>query len=94
MVIDHGGGVLTWYWHLRAQVVVFPGQGVSIGDTIGYEGTTGMSTGCHLHFAVNDHGVWTNPRWYLPDLNSGPGPDPSPSQPVRAWTSLTPATGR
>jgi murein DD-endopeptidase MepM/ murein hydrolase activator NlpD len=66
VVIDHGGGVLTWYWHLKAQVVVFPGQGVSIGDTIGYEGTTGMSTGCHLHFAVNDHGVWTNPRWYLP----------------------------
>jgi murein DD-endopeptidase MepM/ murein hydrolase activator NlpD len=66
VVIDHGGGVLTWYWHLKAQVVVFSGQGVSIGDTIGYEGTTGMSTGCHLHFAVNDHGVWTNPRWYLP----------------------------
>ena len=66
VVIDHGGGVLTWYWHLKAQVVVFPGQGVSLGDTIGYEGTTGMSTGCHLHFAVNDNGVWTNPRWYLP----------------------------
>jgi murein DD-endopeptidase MepM/ murein hydrolase activator NlpD len=66
VVIDHGGGVLTWYWHLRAQVVVYPGQGVSIGDTIGYEGNTGWSTGCHLHFAVNDHGVWTNPRWYLP----------------------------
>jgi murein DD-endopeptidase MepM/ murein hydrolase activator NlpD len=66
VVIDHGGGVLTWYWHLKAQVVVSPGQAVSLGDTIGYEGTTGMSTGCHLHFAVNDHGVWTNPRWYLP----------------------------
>ncbi len=66
VVIDHGGGVLTWYWHLKAQIVVWPGQGVSLGDTIGYEGTTGMSTGCHLHFAVNDHGVWTNPRWYLP----------------------------
>jgi murein DD-endopeptidase MepM/ murein hydrolase activator NlpD len=66
VVIDHGGGVLTWYWHLKAQVVVFPGQAVAIGDVIGYEGTTGMSTGCHLHFAVNDHGVWTNPRWYLP----------------------------
>jgi murein DD-endopeptidase MepM/ murein hydrolase activator NlpD len=39
---------------------------VNLGATIGYEGTTGMSTGCHLHFAVNDHGVWTNPRWYLP----------------------------
>jgi murein DD-endopeptidase MepM/ murein hydrolase activator NlpD len=66
VVIDHGGGVLTWYWHLRAQVVVYPGQGLSIGDVIGYEGNTGWSTGCHLHFAVNDHGVWTNPRWYLP----------------------------
>jgi murein DD-endopeptidase MepM/ murein hydrolase activator NlpD len=66
VVVDHGGGVLTWYWHLKAQVVVFPGQAVSLGDTIGYEGTTGMSTGCHLHFAVNDNGVWTNPRWYLP----------------------------
>lgn len=66
VVIDHGGGVLTWYWHLKAQVVVSPGQAVSLGDTIGYEGSTGMSTGCHLHFAVNDHGVWTNPRWYLP----------------------------
>jgi murein DD-endopeptidase MepM/ murein hydrolase activator NlpD len=66
VVIDHGGGVLTWYWHLQARVIVSPGQAVSIGNTIGYEGTTGMSTGCHLHFAVNDHGVWTNPRWYLP----------------------------
>lgn len=66
VVIDHGGGVMTWYWHLRAEVVVYPGQGVSLGDVIGYEGNTGWSTGCHLHFAVNDHGVWTNPRWYLP----------------------------
>ena len=66
VVIDHGGGVLTWYWHLQARVIVSPGQAVSLGNTIGYEGTTGMSTGCHLHFAVNDHGVWTNPRWYLP----------------------------
>jgi murein DD-endopeptidase MepM/ murein hydrolase activator NlpD len=66
VVIDHGGGVLTWYWHLRAQVVVFAGQGVSLGQVIGYEGNTGMSTGCHLHFAVNDHGVWENPRYFLP----------------------------
>ena len=29
VVIDHGGGVMTWYWHLRAQVIVHPGQGVS-----------------------------------------------------------------
>ncbi len=66
VVIDHGGGVLSWYWHLRAQVIVHPGQGVSAGDTIGYEGNTGMSTGCHLHFAINDNGVWENPRYFLP----------------------------
>jgi murein DD-endopeptidase MepM/ murein hydrolase activator NlpD len=39
---------------------------VSPGDVIGYEGNTGMSTGCHLHFAINDNGVWENPRFYLP----------------------------
>ncbi len=66
VVISHGSGVLSWYWHLQAQVVVSPGQAVSIGQVIGYEGNTGNSTGCHLHFAINDHGVWENPRVYLP----------------------------
>ena len=45
---------------------VSPGQPITIGSVIGYEGSTGNSTGCHLHFAVNDHGVWENPRFYLP----------------------------
>ena len=66
VVISHGSGVHSWYWHLRAQVIVSPGQVVSIGQVIGYEGNTGNSTGCHLHFAINDHGVWENPRVYLP----------------------------
>jgi murein DD-endopeptidase MepM/ murein hydrolase activator NlpD len=66
VVISHGSGVQSWYWHLRAQVIVQPGQHVSIGQVIGYEGTTGNSTGCHLHFAINDHGIWENPRVYLP----------------------------
>ena len=66
VVISHGSGVQSWYWHLKAVVVVQPGQVVSRGQTIGYEGNTGNSTGCHLHFAVNDHGVWENPRVYLP----------------------------
>jgi murein DD-endopeptidase MepM/ murein hydrolase activator NlpD len=66
VVISHGSGVQSWYWHLRAQVIVQPGQVVSRGQLIGYEGTTGNSTGCHLHFAINDHGVWENPRVYLP----------------------------
>ena len=66
VVITHGSGVTSWYWHLRAQVVVSRGQAVSPGQVIGYEGNTGNSTGCHLHFAINDHGVWENPRVYLP----------------------------
>ena len=66
VVLDHGGGIQTWYWHLQARVIVSPGQIVNTGQVIGYEGTTGFSTGCHLHFAVNDQGVWENPRRYLP----------------------------
>jgi murein DD-endopeptidase MepM/ murein hydrolase activator NlpD len=66
VVLDHGGGIQTWYWHLQARVIVSPGQIVNTGQVIGYEGTTGFSTGCHLHFAVNDGGVWENPRNYLP----------------------------
>lgn len=66
VIIDHGSDIQTWYWHLEARVIVRPGQVVNGGQVIGYEGTTGFSTGCHLHFAVNDHGVWENPRRYLP----------------------------
>lgn len=66
VVISHGSGVLTWYWHLKAQVVVSPGQRVTLGQVIGYEGNTGNSTGCHIQFSVNDHGIWENPRAYLP----------------------------
>jgi murein DD-endopeptidase MepM/ murein hydrolase activator NlpD len=66
VVIRHGSGVQSWYWHLKAQVVVRAGQVVSRGQVIGYEGNTGNSTGCHLHMGINDHGVWENPRVYLP----------------------------
>ncbi len=66
VIIDHGGGVMTLYWHLQPRVVVQAGQSVTIGQVIGYEGTTGNSTGCHLHFGVNDNGAWQNPRAYLP----------------------------
>ena len=62
VVIDHGGGIQTWYWHITTQVLVSPGQVVGTGQVIGYEGTTGFSTGCHLHFATNVSGVWENPR--------------------------------
>ena len=66
VILDHGGGVQTWYWHMQPRVIVSPGQPVTIGQVIGYEGSTGNSTGCHLHFAVNEGGGWTNPRYFLP----------------------------
>ena len=66
VVIDHGNGVQSWYWHLQPRVVVSAGQPVTIGQVIGYEGSTGNATGCHLHFAINENGGWENPRFFLP----------------------------
>jgi murein DD-endopeptidase MepM/ murein hydrolase activator NlpD len=66
VVIDHGGGIQTWYWHITTQIIVQPGQVVGTGQVVGYEGTTGFSTGCHLHFATNVNGIWENPRFLLP----------------------------
>ena len=66
VVVDHGSSIQTWYWHMQPNVVVAPGTIVTNDSIIGYEGSTGMSTGCHVHFAVNDNGVWENPRAYLP----------------------------
>lgn len=66
VVVDHGNGIQSWYWHMQPRVVVSPGTIVTSQSVIGYEGSTGMSTGCHVHFAVNHHGVWENPRNYLP----------------------------
>lgn len=66
VIINHGGGVQTWYWHMQARVIVRPGQSVVRGQVIGYEGATGFATGCHLHFAVNVNGSWRNPLAYLP----------------------------
>jgi murein DD-endopeptidase MepM/ murein hydrolase activator NlpD len=66
VIIDHGGGVQTWYWHLQSRVIVRPGAIVTKGQVIGYEGNTGFSTGCHLHFAVTVNGGFENPRFFLP----------------------------
>jgi len=66
VIINHGGGVQTWYWHMQPRVIVSAGQSVVRGQVIGYEGATGFATGCHLHFAVNVNGGWRNPLGYLP----------------------------
>jgi murein DD-endopeptidase MepM/ murein hydrolase activator NlpD len=60
--INHGGGVTTQYGHImNGGVKVGWGQGVSVGQLIAYSGTTGNSTGCHVHFEVRINGAVTDP---------------------------------
>lgn len=69
IVIDHGwmsaagADLATTYNHLTS--IRVHGGRVSRGELIGYSGTTGLSTGCHLHFEVLRNGVYVNPVRYL-----------------------------
>ncbi len=62
--IDHGGGLSTCYAH-QTSFAVSAGASVAQGDVIGYVGSTGYSTGAHLHFEVRIYGQVTDPMGYL-----------------------------
>ncbi len=64
VVIDHGGGLATAYGH-QSRIAVAAGQSVSQGEIIGYVGSTGHSTGPHLHFEVRVDGEAVDPLGYL-----------------------------
>lgn len=64
VVIDHGDGMSTLYAH-QSKVGVSVGDTVTKGQVIGYVGTTGNSTGNHLHFEVRVNGVHTSPWAYV-----------------------------
>ena len=68
VIINHGvmrgSSVITTYNHLSAYARGV-GQYVNRGDVIGYVGTTGYSTGCHLHFMVLQNGQTVNPMGWL-----------------------------
>ena len=64
IMLYHGGGYATWYAHLSS-INVSMGQMVERGSVIGLVGSTGWSTGPHLHFEIRINGVPQNPMGYL-----------------------------
>jgi murein DD-endopeptidase MepM/ murein hydrolase activator NlpD len=62
--LDHGFGIMTKYGHL-SRIAVIADQHVKRGDVIGYVGSTGRSTGAHLHYEVWMNGKLTNPMTLL-----------------------------
>lgn len=64
VMIDHGNGMVTLYGHMRNRAVIV-GQTVIQGQCIGYVGSTGDSTGNHVHFEVRINGKRENPRNYM-----------------------------
>lgn len=64
VVVDHGNGLETTYNHLSSFNVT-EGQTVSRGDVVALSGTTGASTGCHLHFEVQVNGEVVDPTGWL-----------------------------
>lgn len=70
ILINHGMGVISWHYHL-SKMDVEVGDRVEKGDLIGRVGTTGLSTGNHLHFAISVGGIFVDPMAMIgnePDL--------------------------
>lgn len=63
--VDHGGGIISTYSHAES-LSVSVGDQVAAGDNVTVNGTTGTSTGCHLHWEIKKDGEYVNPEGYLP----------------------------
>lgn len=71
VMINHGNGYVTLYGHMSS-IAVSNGQSVSQGDTIGYVGSTGLSTGPHLHFEIHSGGGLIDPEQFFSGLTFSP----------------------
>jgi murein DD-endopeptidase MepM/ murein hydrolase activator NlpD len=68
VIIAHSSNLATWYAHMKAHTYpggISQGSVVKKGQLIGYEDTTGHSTGCHLHWMVQYNGSFVNPRLFV-----------------------------
>jgi murein DD-endopeptidase MepM/ murein hydrolase activator NlpD len=65
VIIAHSGSLETWYAHMSPVYPVHQGQCIGAGRVIGYEASTGHSTGAHLHWAVRFNGEFVDPRLFL-----------------------------
>jgi murein DD-endopeptidase MepM/ murein hydrolase activator NlpD len=64
VIIDHGAGALTGYWHM-SEMKVAAGMEVAAGDVLGLVGNTGLSTGAHLHWELRIDGIAVDPMQFL-----------------------------
>ena len=62
--VEHGNAIQTRYGHMSSYVVI-PGQSIKKGDVLGYVGSTGRSTGNHLHYEVRIEGAPVNPMPFV-----------------------------
>jgi murein DD-endopeptidase MepM/ murein hydrolase activator NlpD len=68
VIIAHSSNLSTWYAHMKAYAYpggISTGSVVKTGQVIGYEASTGHSTGCHLHWMVQYNGDFVNPRLFV-----------------------------